>query len=75
MLVLRPENQGGGSYRPTALTQAQNLKSSCSGHAVSVCLTRAAQLTDGLGAELEQAQGVIDQHDATSMVRSAWGGE
>ena len=75
MLLSLPENQGDGSYRSTGLTEAQNLKSSCSGHAVSVCLTRAAQLTGGLGAELAQAQGVIDQHRAVSRVRSAWGGE
>ena len=69
MLPFRPENQGGGSDGSTALTEAQCLKSRCSGHAVSVCLTRAAQLAGGLGTEPEQAQGVIDQHGAVSRVR------
>ena len=73
MLPSRPKNQGGGSHGSTGQAEAQNLKSSCSGHAVSVCLTRAAQLAGGLGTE--QAQGAIDQHGAASKVRSAGCGE
>ena len=73
MLPSRPKNQGGGSHGSTGLTEAQNLKSSCSGHTVSVCLTRAAQLAGGLGTE--QAQGAINQHRAVSMARSVWYGE
>ena len=75
MLLFRPENRGKGSYGSTGLTEAQCLKSSCAGHAVSVCRTRAAQLAGGLGTGLEQAQGAIDQLGAVGRVRSVWGGE
>ena len=73
MLPSRPEDHGGGSYGSTSLTEAQNLKSRCSGHAVSVCLTRAVQLTSGLGTD--QAQGAINEQGAVGRVRSVWGGE
>ena len=73
MLVFQPENRGGGSYRSTGLAEAQNLKSSCAGHAVSVCLTRAAQLAGGFGTE--QAQGAINQPGAVGLERSVSGGE